>query len=94
LGSDSAIKDLEIQKALAAIKKTPGVVDRVIVGNEVVLRNDLTPVAAQRLCRAGQEGSTQDRRWNRRVWNTWLANPEIARKLRFHRHSHPALLGG
>ncbi|TAK99034.1 MAG: glycosyltransferase [Rhodospirillaceae bacterium] len=84
LGSDKAINDIEVAKALAAVKKTPGVVDRIIVGNEVVLRNDLSiedlnVYIAQVKKAVGKriDVGTAD------VWSTWLANPEMAKNCDF-----------
>src|SRR6185436_207769 len=42
LGPDRTLNDQEISTALKAIRDCPGIVDRVFVGNEAVLRGDLT----------------------------------------------------
>jgi len=83
LGSDSAITILKFKKRSRRSKRLRRG-RRVIVGNEVVAAQRSHARAAQRLCRAGQEGvgrkidvGTAD------VWNTWLANPEIARNCDF-----------
>ena len=42
LTSDSDLNEAEVAKALKAVNDNPGVVDRVFVGNEVVMRGELT----------------------------------------------------
>ena len=42
LSDDRPLNEIEINKALMAVADNPGVVDRIFVGNEVVLRGELT----------------------------------------------------
>jgi exo-beta-1,3-glucanase (GH17 family)/cellulose synthase/poly-beta-1,6-N-acetylglucosamine synthase-like glycosyltransferase len=42
LSDDRPLNDIEINKAIKAVNDNPGVIDRIFVGNEVVLRGELT----------------------------------------------------
>ena len=82
-------------RELAALVQTARAnpnVDRVLVGNEALLRGDLTPaqlVAAIAQVRrgVGVPVSTAE------PWHVWLAHPELAQRGGLHHHPPPALLG-
>ena len=77
LGSKLSTNELEIASLIRLANTYPDVIKRVVVGNEVMLRNDLTPgqLASylNRVRRAiKQPVSTAD------VWELWLQHPELA----------------
>ena len=92
----SSLPDLsrkQIDTAVALAKRYPDVIQPVIVGNEVLLRGEMS---APELARTIREVKAQvpmpvtyaD------VWEFWLRYREVAARRRFHHHSHPAVLGG
>ena len=80
LGSDPELNAREIERGIAVIRRHDDVIDRVFVGNEVVLRGELS----------AQEVADYIREVRRRVrnpdvkvgtadvWNNWLDHPELA----------------
>ncbi len=77
LGSKLSTNELEIASLIRLANTYPDVIKRVVVGNEVMLRNDLTPgqLASylNRVRRAiRQPVSTAD------VWELWIQHPEMA----------------
>jgi len=80
LGRDAGINESEINALIAAANAHPSAIQRVIVGNEVLLRKDLTPaqlIAAIRKVKAAvkQPVSYAD------VWAFYLQYPEVGREL-------------
>jgi exo-beta-1,3-glucanase (GH17 family) len=80
LGSDAGINDAEINALIAEANAHPDSIQRVIVGNEVLLRNDLSAeqlVAAIRKVKAAikQPVSYAD------VWAFYLKNPQVAQEV-------------
>lgn len=78
LGSDRARNAREIARGIAIARQYPDVVDRVVVGNEVLLRRDL-PVAEliqdlDQVRRAVPQKVTYAD-----VWDFWLQFPQVAR---------------
>jgi exo-beta-1,3-glucanase (GH17 family) len=77
LGSRLGTNELEIASLITLANTYPDVIKRVVVGNEVLLRNELTPAQlASYLARVRraikQPVSTAD------VWELWLKHPEMA----------------
>ncbi|MEI6559288.1 MAG: glycosyl hydrolase family 17 protein [Rhodospirillaceae bacterium] len=77
LGITPLLNELEVTSAITLANQYPDVVKRVIVGNEVLLRNDLSPAQLAgyitRVKRSiRQPVSTAD------VWEYWLRYPEMA----------------
>lgn len=82
LGRDPAINAAELQALIDAANRYPQAIERVIVGNEVLLRRDLpveTLIAALDQVRAAvrQPVSYAD------VWAFWLKNPQLAEHVDF-----------
>ena len=82
LETEGRLNDAEVELLIRAANAYPKVVERVIVGNEVLLRGDLTPdqlVGYIREVRAAvqQPVSYAD------VWGLWLKYPEIADEVDF-----------
>jgi exo-beta-1,3-glucanase (GH17 family) len=82
LGNEKDVDDLEINALIKAANAHPNEIDRVIVGNEVLLRRDLKPgelIAAIRKVKAAvkQPVSYAD------VWAFYLKYPEVGREVDF-----------
>lgn len=82
LGRLAATNRLELDSVIGLANAYPDTIERVLVGNEVLLRQDLTPdqlIAAIRQVRAAirQPVSYAD------VWEFWLKHPEVAREVDF-----------
>jgi exo-beta-1,3-glucanase (GH17 family) len=82
LGRDLIANDKNIQALIAVANAYPATIKRVIVGNEVLLRRDLTPaelIVYIRRVRAAvrQPVSYAD------VWAFWLKHPELAKEVDF-----------
>ena len=77
LGADRAANRREIDRAIAAARAHPDTIDRVIVGNEVLLRRDLPPaelIAAIDEVRAAIPQTVT----YAEVWEFWEQFPEVA----------------
>ncbi|MBI1213062.1 MAG: glycosyltransferase [Alphaproteobacteria bacterium] len=79
LGPDLVANDQEISEALKAIRDCPGIVDRVFVGNESLLRGELSVDELTAYMRRVKRAlpyripvSTAE------PWNEWVANPDLA----------------
>ena len=82
LGVKPLTNELEVTSGIKLANQYPDVIKRVIVGNEVLLRNDLTPAQLAgyiaRVKRSiNQPVSTAD------VWEYWLLHPEMAQSVDF-----------
>lgn len=82
LGVDKPVNDKEVAALIALARSHPDTVKRVIVGNEVLLRRDLSPqqlIAYIREVKAAvdQPVSYAD------VWAFWLKYPEVAAEVDF-----------
>jgi exo-beta-1,3-glucanase (GH17 family) len=79
LGPDKAANATEIASGLAAVRRNPGVVDKIIVGNETQLRHDLTEDELRAYLRdvrkavggLGIEVTTAE------TWSEWLKHPNL-----------------
>lgn len=82
LGRDPNVNDREIRSLIALANGYPDVIDRLVVGNEVLLRRDLTreQLAAyiHRVKAAVKQPVTYAD-----VWEFWLKNPELASAVDF-----------
>jgi exo-beta-1,3-glucanase (GH17 family)/cellulose synthase/poly-beta-1,6-N-acetylglucosamine synthase-like glycosyltransferase len=79
LGADPKLNDIEIAKALDVINAHPGTIDRVFVGNEVVLRGDLTATElAAHIARVNRSIPARIEVGTADVWSVWIDNPELA----------------
>ena len=82
LGGKPLTNELEVTSGIKLANQYPDVVKRVIVGNEVLLRNDLTPAQlagyiARVRASIKQPVSYAD------VWEYWLLHPEMAKSVDF-----------
>ncbi|MEQ9449367.1 MAG: glycosyltransferase, partial [Rhodospirillaceae bacterium] len=84
LRDDLAKNEYQINRGIEVINETPEVIDRVFVGNEVVLRGELTADEVGRYISRvkaaigdGIPVGTAD------VWSVWLKHPELARESDF-----------
>lgn len=85
LTSDNDLNEAEIAKALKAVNDNPGVVDRVFVGNEVVMRGELTAEEVTAFILRVKKGIT-----NKKVEvgtvdvpAFWTKNPALAKESAF-----------
>jgi exo-beta-1,3-glucanase (GH17 family)/cellulose synthase/poly-beta-1,6-N-acetylglucosamine synthase-like glycosyltransferase len=80
LSDDRALNEAELARGIKVANEYPDVIERVIVGNEVVLRGELSADAVVGYMRRVRDAlsdpdiavGTAD------VWSTWLAHPELA----------------
>jgi exo-beta-1,3-glucanase (GH17 family)/cellulose synthase/poly-beta-1,6-N-acetylglucosamine synthase-like glycosyltransferase len=80
LSDDREMNAREIERGTAIIRKHDDIIDRVIVGNEVILRGELTPEEVAAYIEQVRKGirnrdiqvGTAD------VWNNWLDHPVLA----------------
>jgi exo-beta-1,3-glucanase (GH17 family) len=78
LGQDARQNEREIARAIAAANRYPGTVERVVVGNEVLLRRDL-PVAHLAAALDRVRAAVRQPVTYADVWEFWLQFPELAR---------------
>lgn len=80
LGSDRGLNETELARAIKVIRDNPDVIDRVVVGNETLLRGELavSDIVAymhrirKAIANPDIEVGTAD------VWSVWLKNPALA----------------
>ncbi|MGA7979091.1 MAG: glycosyltransferase [Chromatiaceae bacterium] len=77
LGRDAAANDAEMARLIEVYKRTPGSIVRVIVGNEALLRRDLTveqliPYLERVRAAVAAPVSTAE------PWHIWIDHPELA----------------
>lgn len=81
LSEDRHLNEIELAKAVRAINDNPGVIDRVFVGNETVVRGELSARAVTdyilRVRRAVADEKVAI--GTAEVWSVWLEHPELAR---------------
>ncbi|MCK8783392.1 glycoside hydrolase [Roseomonas sp. NAR14] len=78
LGSDRARNERELAAVIASANRHPGTVERVIVGNEVLLRRDL-PVAELTAAIDRVRAAVRQPVTYADVWEFWEQFPEVAR---------------
>lgn len=82
LSGNRAENDLEIQRALELLKKYPQNIDNLIVGNEVLLRKDLT--ATELIFYLDYLKELTDKPiTTAEVWDVWEMRPELANHVDF-----------
>ena len=78
IGADLDKNEIEVEKALSAILANRRVVDRVIVGNESVMRGDVTGDQLNGyLRRVRQALPARIKVTTAETWSSWLLHPEI-----------------
>ncbi len=77
LGADPIVNAQEISKGIELAQRYPDVIDRVIVGNEVLLRRDL-PVEALMEAIKTVKAQVPQRVTYADVWEFWLQFPQVA----------------
>lgn len=78
LGSDRAANEREIARGIALAARYPDVIDRLVVGNEVLLRRDLPP--AELMADIDRvRASVRQPVTYADVWEFWTQFPEVAR---------------
>ena len=78
LGSDLTMNEDQISKGLRVIRENPSCVDRVFVGNEAVLRGDLTAEqVASYIRRVKRSLPVRIPVATAESWDIWLKNPEL-----------------
>jgi len=85
LGSDRLLNETELARAIEVIRDNPDVIDRVIVGNETLLRGELTAsdvVAYMRRVR-NAIGNPVIEVGTAEVWSVWLKYPTLAQGSEF-----------
>lgn len=82
LGQDTGSNELEIAALIKQAKNYPDVIDRVIVGNEVLLRKDMRPDQLRAYLRTIKQSIRQPVSYAD-VWEYWLKYPELAQDVDF-----------
>lgn len=80
LGTDRAANRLEIARLIGIARRYPDTVERVVVGNEVLLRRDLSPAELAAAIREVKAAVAQPVTYAD-VWEFWEQFPEIAREV-------------
>jgi len=85
LSGDKELNEIEVAKAIKAINDNPGVVDRVIVGNEVVMRGELSAAEVSDYIVRVRKAVTNKKVevGTAEVWSVWLEYPELAKESAF-----------
>lgn len=78
IGRDARANAAELERALALARENRDVVDLLIVGNEVLLRQELTPAELARLLERARRGAAVPVSYAD-VWEFWLRNDSLAR---------------
>ena len=82
LGTELPVNELEIKQLILLANRYPDTIKRVIVGNEVLLRNDLSPAALAAYIRRVKAAVKQPVSYAD-VWEFWLKYPEMAKEVDF-----------
>jgi exo-beta-1,3-glucanase (GH17 family)/cellulose synthase/poly-beta-1,6-N-acetylglucosamine synthase-like glycosyltransferase len=84
IGADKAQNEKEIEEALKVIRENPVSIDRIIVGNEVILRGEI-PVAElnEYIKRVRREVPRRMKVTTAEPWNVWDANPDLGKEVDF-----------
>jgi cellulose synthase/poly-beta-1,6-N-acetylglucosamine synthase-like glycosyltransferase/exo-beta-1,3-glucanase (GH17 family) len=78
LSGDFEANEAEIEKGLRVINAYPAVIDRVFVGNEVVLRGEMTPAQlAHYMKRVKRAAPKRIQVSTAESWDGWLLHPEL-----------------
>jgi len=85
LSGEKTLNEIEITKAIKAINDNPGVIDRVIVGNESVMRRELTASELSEYIVRVRKAVTNKKVevGTAEVWSVWLDYPELAKESAF-----------
>ena len=78
LARDVAQNQIEVDRGIALARQYPGVVDLLVVGNEVLLRRELTAAALGKVLDYARQHSTVPVTYAD-VWEFWLRNATLAR---------------
>ena len=93
LGSDRLKNAIQISTAVRLSKEYPGVITSFVVGNEVLLRGEMTTTDLANLIRQVKSAGRRSRHLCRRL-GILVALPRDLRGRRLRHHPYPALLGG
>jgi exo-beta-1,3-glucanase (GH17 family) len=77
LGRDPDVNEREVESAISLANRYPNTITRIVVGNEVLLRRDLTPEQLLGYIRR-VKGEVKQPVTYADVWEFWLQNPELA----------------
>jgi len=84
IGADKAQNEQEIEAALKVIRENPVSIDRVIVGNEAILRGELSVADLNEyIKRVRREVPRRMKVSTAEPWNVWDANPDLAKDVDF-----------
>ena len=84
IGPDKALNKSEIDLALKAIRSNRVSIDRVFVGNEAILRGDVTVAELNEYIReVRREVPRRVKVSTAEPWNVWDANPDLAKEVDF-----------
>ncbi|MGE4064044.1 MAG: glycosyltransferase family 2 protein [Rhodospirillaceae bacterium] len=85
LSGDKELNEIEVTKAIKAVNDNPGVVDRVVVGNEVVMRGELTAAEVSDYIVRVRKAVTNKKVevGTAEVWSVWLDHPQLAKESAF-----------
>lgn len=82
ISNDHENNNLEIQKALELLKKYPDNIQNILMGNEVLLRKDLTPIELFSYINFIKE-FTDKPISSAETWDIWQKNPDLAKHVDF-----------
>lgn len=82
LGRDPDVNEREVESAINLANRYPATITRLVVGNEVLLRRDLTPDQLIGYIRRVKAEVRQPVTYAD-VWEFWLMNPELAAEVDF-----------
>jgi exo-beta-1,3-glucanase (GH17 family)/cellulose synthase/poly-beta-1,6-N-acetylglucosamine synthase-like glycosyltransferase len=84
IGPDAATNEAEIDAALKVIRRNPVSIDQVFVGNEAILRGEISVDDLNALIRdVKRELPRRVKVSTAEPWNVWAANPDLARNVDF-----------
>ena len=93
LGRDPEFNRFQIETAVALANRYPDVIRAIVVGNEVLLRGELSAAALTDIIRKVKAAVPVPVTYAD-VWEFWLRNRDVAISGRFCDHPYPAVLGG
>ena len=93
LSSDAEKNRRQIATVIALGKKFPETIRAIIVGNEVLLRGEMSATDLMAIIREVKAQVPEPVSYAD-VWEYWLRNPRRGQRRRFRHHPHSAVLGG
>jgi exo-beta-1,3-glucanase (GH17 family) len=83
IGRNAADNERELARGIDTVRKYPGAIRAVVVGNEVLLRGEQPPAALRRYIERVREALPEVPLTYADVWEFWLRNAELANAVSF-----------